>query len=159
MALLPSARLAQSDGQRRYYCHDFLRRRISCEMDGSLNVPADHVTPHQCPAAVLDLDQADPTSQNRMNPASLASNFFLVAFVANLLHWRFRKEENWFYFPQRGWAGVVNVGCFIAIGFLGVAVLTGRMPESLIRPVVNSFLAAASLYSIWLRQTQRRKKA
>lgn len=129
------------------------------EVTDDTGTRADHVIRHQCSAAVLNLDQADPTSQNGMNPASLASNFFLVAFVANLLHWRFRKEENWFYFPQRGWAGMVNVGCFIAICFLGVAVLTGRMPEQLIRPIVNSFLAAASLYSIWLRQTQRRKKA
>jgi hypothetical protein len=93
-----------------------------------------------------------------MNTTSLLNCLFLGALV-NLLHWRGHKEERWLYFPQRGWPKVIANGAVTAIIFASVASDAGWMAPSTGPLIIFPLTSAHQLYSIWIRQTQRRKKA
>ncbi len=94
-----------------------------------------------------------------MNTTSLAACLFLGVFVANLLHWRFHKEAGWLYFPQQGWPKLIASAVMFATLSFAVAPLAGWMAPSTYPLIMIPVTSAQQLYSIWIRQTQRRKTA
>ena len=81
------------------------------------------------------------------------AGLFFAAFIANLTHWRFRKGEQLFYYPMK--VSVLKLS-FISLGL--VICLDGAKLAGWTSPLLGYFVVW-TIYSIWLRQTQRRKKA
>ena len=94
-----------------------------------------------------------------MNTTSLAACLFLGVLVANLLHWRFHKEERCLYFPQHGWPKMIASAVMFAALSFAVAPLAGWMTPSTYPLIMLPVTSAQQLYSIWIRQAQRRKTA
>ena len=94
-----------------------------------------------------------------MNTTSLAACLFLGVLVTNLLHWRFHKEERCLYFPHQSWEKMLNNSGSIAMIASSVAYILGRIDSSTPALICFSVSGAQHLYSIWIRQTQRRKTA
>ena len=87
------------------------------------------------------------------------AGLFFAAFIANLTHWRFRKGEQLFYYPMKG--------SFLKLSFIWlglVIVLDGAKLAGWTSPLLGYFVVSTgvifwTIYSIWIRQTQRRQKA
>ena len=79
----------------------------------------------------------------------------LGSVAANLLHWRGRTDERFFYAPQPGWLRFVSIVWTVATGVSAVLFLLGFIPALAFLGVGMGFAIAHELYSIGRRHSQR----
>ena len=79
---------------------------------------------------------------------------FLIAL--NLLHWRFRRTEKFFYFPTAGIPAKLYAALMVALFVTSVLFLAGIAPGILFTYIMYAYFAITQLYSIKTRNRIRR---
>jgi len=76
--------------------------------------------------------------------------------ATNLVHWRFRKQEQWHYVPTSGPLFWVNFLWIVLTLLSSVVALTRVTSIDFLRPMMFGYLVFFEAYSIWLRSRIRR---
>jgi hypothetical protein len=90
-----------------------------------------------------------------MNIPTILAIAVLGSVAANLIHWRWRKDEHFNYQPQSAFLRFLFLAWTIATVVASVLFLVGTIPAPAFLGIAFGLTIAHELYSIARRQTHR----